>query len=495
MLPDGSPNSESPASFSTFRPATTPAEAILRLHTLTRTPPRTRGEKRALVALSDALELDIEMSVTNARRGKALAEALGAPWDVDVHTQKNKVNLAGLNLLLEAAADARRHGRLTASARPSPETLVGSEWVHFNAAISKIEAVTRIAALTGAPRETLGPGSKERKSVLLNLADRLLPDAELDRSSKTRLGRDIAARLGVGWTADCSSTGETISLLGLNTLLAGAERRLGVLGSSLSQGLAADPAAEGSALVAALAAALGDRPWDGRQATTWMRLNGLRGANDNEWQGFYFESFARLTLDGSFPPPTQLPRVRYGSTVFDYALFRPWDLKAHTSVKHLPVTRMDKTESATVVLNDQEAIRAAVAEQGLGFIVLSGAAIMDEDGQFVAWQREQKQAAGVSTARSNSGRSRVRKAAFVPIRIECFWIPSLVELDLAIGTGVIKHHVQGRQAPRGEAEGGLARRPKYSIDLNRARPTFLIASHEWDRPEGARPFVRPGPRD
>ncbi len=471
-----------------FRPATTPAEAILRLHTLTGTSPQTRGEKRALVALSDAMGLDIEMSETNARRAESLANAFDVPWDPVLCTTKNTVRLAGLNVLLGAATEARGIGLFAPLPVAAPQTLVGPSWATFKPAISKIEAVTRIAALTGAPGETLGPGSKERKSVLLNLADRLLPGAELDRSSKTRLARDIARELGVGWSPECSSTGETVSLLGLNTILAGAERRLGVLGTTLDRSMAEDPVAEASALVAALAAELGDKPWEGRDATTWMRKNGLRGANDNEWQGFYFESRARLALDASFPPPERQPRVRYGSTVFDYALYRPWDLKAHTAVKHLPLSRIDKTESPMVVLNDQEAIRASVAEQGLGLIVLSGAAVMDEDGDFVAWQREQKASAGVRSSRSNSGRSRTRKAAFMPVRLECFWLDSLVELDMAIATGVIKTHLQGRQAPRGDSETGDARRPKYAMDLNRARSALLVASHEWTRATDTRLF-------
>lgn len=460
-----------------FRPASSPAEAILRIHTLTATPPSTRGEKRALVALSAAMGLYAEMTVTTARLGEVIASAFDIPWTPGLHTSKNTVTLDGLNHLLEAATAARRIGALRPLPPKPTATLDGPEWAAFQPAISKIEAVTRIAALTGAPRETLGPGSKERKSVLTNLADRLLPGATLDRSSKTRLARSLAKALQVGWSDECSSTGETISLLGLNTILAGAERHLGRLGSSLASSMITDAAAEGDALAAALASEIRRWPWDGRTAVGWLRSNGLRGANDNEWQGFYFEAQAVLTLEKLFPPPAVLPRARFGATTFDYTLYRAWDLKAHTALQSFPSAGRQSREPSTVVLNDQEAIRASVAEQGLGFLIMSGTAVMDEDGSFVEWHREQKALAGVKTVRSNSGRSRMRKAAFVPTLIECFWIPDTSALDAAIDAGAIKHQTQGRQAPAGGATTGRERRPKYSMNLTVARKRLLVSSH------------------
>ncbi len=100
--------------------------------------------------------------------------------------------------------------------------------------------------------------------MLVNLADNLLGDAALDRGSKTRLAREIATELGVTWTDTCYSTGETISLEGLNVILAGAERRLGRLGSSSAEVLAT-PQAEAEALVAALVDGWRAEPWDGRR--------------------------------------------------------------------------------------------------------------------------------------------------------------------------------------------------------------------------------------
>ena len=87
----------------------------------------------------------------------------------------------------------------------------------FQPARSKIEAVTRIAALTNAPKEWLGPGGKEHKSVLINLADRLLPDARAQpvqqdqdgRLHRARLRRAVERQLRVDRRDDQPSPGST----------------------------------------------------------------------------------------------------------------------------------------------------------------------------------------------------------------------------------------------------------------------------------------------
>ncbi|RYG13418.1 MAG: hypothetical protein EON92_05550 [Burkholderiales bacterium] len=95
----------------------------------------------------------------------------------------------------------------------------------FVEAQDKLEAVTRLSALTGSPPETLGPGSKERKSLLVNLALGLTISVDTT-ADKPEVARQIAARLGMAWTPDCWSTGQTITLVGLNRLLSGAHREV-----------------------------------------------------------------------------------------------------------------------------------------------------------------------------------------------------------------------------------------------------------------------------
>ena len=103
-------------------------------------------------------------------------------------------------------------------------------------------------------------------------------------------------RMHVNW--------ETISLIGLNTLLAGAELRLDRLGVARAM-LLGTPEEEAQALVAALVDAWratredsGGRRvlWDGRRCIHWMLDQGVgNGPNQNEWQGFYWEARGRAT--------------------------------------------------------------------------------------------------------------------------------------------------------------------------------------------------------
>ncbi|QCW51016.1 DNA cytosine methyltransferase [Nocardioides dongxiaopingii] len=463
-----------------FVPAGTTGEATARIFGLTGAPPAGRGEKRALVALRDALGLDVDVVRTNAVMGQQLAHALDVDWDPDAHTIKNKVTLAGLNALLEGASQAYQRRALGRVPQVPPTTLTGAGWSAFEPAVSKIEAVTRIARLTSAPPEWLGPGSKEHKSVLLNLADALLPEARLDRSSKTRLGRSIAEALDVGWNDTCYSTGETISLIGLNTILAGAERRLDRLGTTAAD-LLADPAAEGAALAAALHDGWSAATWDARETVEWLRDNNLRGANDNEWQGWFFEARGRELLNAAFPPSRQAVRLQYGRTTFDYSLNHPWDLKAHTEVKVFADSRREQVERPVAILNDVSAVRECVSEQGLGFLVLSGSAVMDESGEFVRWHRSFKaQGSGRLPALSNSGQSRQRKSGFTPLRLEAFWVADTLRLDEAVASGQLAARPQGRQAPKGDGSEGSAREDKFHMNLERARTGSILASgRQW----------------
>lgn len=96
----------------------------------------------------------------------------------------------------------------------------------FIAAKSKTEAVARLyaAADVAAPTPLLGPGSKERKSVLTETATRFGLHVNTD-TAKDVLAREIVEAFGGTWDARYSSTGQTITLAGLNAVLEPAERR------------------------------------------------------------------------------------------------------------------------------------------------------------------------------------------------------------------------------------------------------------------------------
>jgi len=92
-------------------------------------------------------------------------------------------------------------------------------------ALNKQTAVARMYELAGVPPEPLGPGSKEKKSCLVALASVLSLDVS-GIAGKPQVGAAIAAAVGVNWDDSCWSTGDSITLTGLNTLLEGTATEL-----------------------------------------------------------------------------------------------------------------------------------------------------------------------------------------------------------------------------------------------------------------------------
>ncbi|QCX28486.1 hypothetical protein [Nocardioides jishulii] len=469
-----------------FIPAESQAEAVARLFHLTGAPPQGRGEKRAVVALRDALGLDIDISATNATMAHKIADELKVDWSWD-YVVRNKVNLHGLNALLEGATWAVHEGRLSKVPTTSSPELHGAKWAAFEPARSKIEAVNRISALTGSGPERLGPGSKEHKRVLVNLATHLAPHLDT-RLSKTKLAAALAYEFDAPWNDQCESTGETISLRGLNVLLAGAERRLGKLGKSHVD--FTSPAEEGQALASALVdvwrsekQADGTKRvrWDALKSIQWMVDQGVtNGPNQSEWQGFYFEARGKAALNEAFTPREAQVATRFANTDFDYSLNFLWDLKAHTSAWWSPQTQSEQRSSPDSILNDKAAMELAVAAGGLGFLMVSGRAVSDDDGTFTQWHRDFKARQGKTPRSSNSGKSRRRKAAFEPSHIDVFFVPDVESLLEARERGVLKEYSQGRQPRGSDGSVGAPRPPKYSLNTAKAQGTqWHMARVEW----------------
>lgn len=92
--------------------------------------------------------------------------------------------------------------------------------VVYTSAVSKPEAVARMYHLGGVPPEPLGPGSKEKRSALEALGRAV--GLDLSRTSgKVECGRRIAAFVRVPWDSSCFSSGDTITVNGLNRLIDG----------------------------------------------------------------------------------------------------------------------------------------------------------------------------------------------------------------------------------------------------------------------------------
>ncbi len=97
--------------------------------------------------------------------------------------------------------------------------------VTYASARSKAEAIARMYRLAGRPVEPLGPGSKEKRSALEALGAALGLDL-MSVPGKHECGATIAQHLGVEWDDECHSTGDTITLTGLNRILDAAVARL-----------------------------------------------------------------------------------------------------------------------------------------------------------------------------------------------------------------------------------------------------------------------------
>lgn len=437
-----------------FLPAASKAEAVARLYALAEAAPEPLGpgsteKKSVLLALARRLNLHVDPRAAKPILGAQLAGALDAEWSAAAWSRGSTITLHGLNTLLEAAT-LELHQR---AVRSAIEHALAEELgiAGFRPARSKLEAVNRISGLTRSGPQGLGPGSKERKSVLVNLATGL--DLDVDTAlNKVDLGAAIVARLGASWAPRHWSAGQTITLDGLNALLAAGERRLGLIGQGPADAFRT-PQEEADALLAALADAI-DVTWDGRTCVETMRDAEFRHWRQTEWIGWHFEYVGIAALVNAFGGGPK----RVLNTSFDYSLRSTWDLKAHsTGGEH------------AAILNDLDAIEAGLTEPGgLGFIVLTGDPDFSDSAAFDAWHRAQR---GAGPAHE---RSRALKSAFTPRRLDAYHLQDSAALDAAVARGELAVMAQGRQPD------GAPRKPKLKIRFDLA-----------DDPAGSRVASRP----
>ena len=328
----------------------------------------------------------------------------------------------------------------------------------FAPARDKLEAVRRISSITGGRPQDLGPGSKERKSVLTDLVDNLgLP---LDsRLTKTKLAEAIAATLDMPWNDSCWSSGQTVTLNGLNAVLAGAEQRvLHGHGHSVKQLRLQQ---EARLLVTALAASCPPH-WDGRTCVKEMVRSEYGQAKQTEWIGFYFEFVGLPALINAYGGGP----VRIGATEFDYARNFVWDLKTHGQEKLASPEGL----SGEAPLNDRESILQCVEERGLiGFLILSGASSFDGFVEFDAWHRKMRGASA-----SKSLHPRRLKVSLHPVTLQAHVFQGTDEIEQALADGVLKVFGQGHQ------QSGRPRKPKLKLMLRKAQAAGkVLAQHDF----------------
>lgn len=315
---------------------------------------------------------------------------------------------------------------------------LGSQFVP---AKSKLEAVGRISNLTGSGPEELGPGSKERKRVLVNLANGLNLGINSESLSKQDLGKSILNSLGGTWASDCESTGQTVTLIGLNRILEFSESHFKKSIKPNSWGSINDEANS----ILSIARKSIPKNWIGKDCVIEMKDGGSSKWRHTEWQGFYFEfrAIGHLVNELGGGP------VKIGATEFDYELQTVWDLKVHSNFGLAGPKKLNKA----CPLNDQLAMRQVVEGGGLGLVVLSGNPTYSIE--FSKWHKEFRGKPGEPIKQL--------KEVFTPTHLEAFFIPDESALEGALRDGLLSHFAQGKQ------QNGAPRKPKYSLDISKAR--------------------------
>ncbi len=445
---------------SSFLPAKSKLEAVARLYAAAQAPaeplgPGSKEKKSVLTKTAERLSLDVDERAPKDVLARQILEALDQAWDHSFSSTGQTITLRGLNAIL-AATEAELRRRAVREMRGVSPTL--PDW--FAPARDKLEAVRRISSITGGRPQDLGPGSKERKSVLTDLVDNLgLPLNS--RLTKTKLARAIATALDMPWNDSCWSSGQTVTLNGLNTVLAGAEQRVlhshghnrDVRQTRLLQ--------EARLLVTALAASCPPH-WDGRTCIQEMLKSEYGQAKQTEWIGFYFEFVGLPALINAYGGGP----VRIGATKFDYARNFVWDLKTHGQ------ERLTSPEglSGRTPLNDRESILQCVDEHGLiGFLILSGASSFSGCAEFDAWHRRMRGA-----SESKSPHPRRLKVSLHPVTLQAYVFQGTDEIEQALADGVLKVFSQGRQ------QSGKPRKPKLDLALRKAQEAGkVLAQHDF----------------
>lgn len=318
--------------------------------------------------------------------------------------------------------------------------------MEFVPARNKLEVVARISNLTNSGPETLGPGSKEHKSVVLNLA-RGMGLAVSENETKQGIASRIVQTSGRKWTNECESVGQTITLVGLNLILQTGFEFFGKLNSYQSP--IEMTLEEELKRISEVVMEKTPRLMDGVEAIHEMKEAEFSQWRATEWQGFYFEFKVRpelITQLGGGPK-------KIGSTSFDYALNRTWDMKVHSTS-----TRHGKRSELNCALNDAESMRIAVAQGGVGLMILSGEPTYDWD--FTRWHKKFRSG-------SDEEPKKALKKSFKSERMDFFFIPTLSRLEEALASGEFALFKQGKQ-PTGEA-----RKVKYSLNFNKSLESDL----------------------
>jgi hypothetical protein len=327
----------------------------------------------------------------------------------------------------------------------------------FAPSANKYEAVSRLATLVGISEANLGPGAKERKQLIEDVAGYLGLNVNL-HSSKPALLESIFQQVGQPWQPAFVSGGDTITLRGLDKLLEHALASAPTRGRDLIEN-AAGPADEANRILDACAPLL-THTLTMKQCVLQMKGSDCRQWAQMEWPGFFVEFRLQQRLRAVLGGTTG--RV-VGNTRFDYEFLRAWDIKTHVE---------DDSIDQIVILNDRSAIDTCLkTTHGLGFIIVSGTATYDSSDALRKWIEKLRAGAGKKRRGTSTGRRRM-KATFSPTRIDVLWLTRGL-LREGLRDGWMLKFTQGQQSTS-----GAARNPKYRINLAKVPDSVRVASRD-----------------
>ena len=192
---------------------------------------------------------------------------------------------------------------------------------------------------------------------------------------------------------------------------------------------------------------------DGKEAISEMKDRDSRNWKQMEWAGWYTEEKAQEILEEEIGGGRG---NSVGNTEFDYANEDTFDIKSH--VKNKP----DGKSNDWTILNDQSAIEETINEEGsIGFVVISGEAKFDEDGEFKQWHDEMKgKKSDYVKQRESDGRpSRMRKSSIKYDEVTVVEFNDVEDLQRGKEEGWLKDFNQGKNAD------GSRRKPKYMMNI------------------------------
>lgn len=319
--------------------------------------------------------------------------------------------------------------------------------MNFIAAKNKLEAVARISNLTGSGPELLGPGSKEHKSVFINLALGLgIPFSTSE--TKQELAKKIVTSFDGFWDHSCESSGQTVTLAGLNQILSIGEKFF-EYNRDKSTEKKYSSLYEEATKIAEVVIGKVPKVLEGKTCIEQMKLQEDPRWRQVQWQGFYIEMILQAAL-------TQLlggGRKKLVNTIFDYALNNIWDIKTHSSLNS-----KGKQSNGLIILNDSRAVDLAINNGGLGLILLSG--IPTYDVEFTKWHK-------IFRGGSSTEPVRTLKSKFQVQNLDIFYIPNFSRLEIALIREEILLKSQGKNS------NGKPRPPKYWLNLETASKSDL----------------------